>query len=141
MSLHQQFPQRQPRRPLRRLSSFTFLATLLLLLAVSCAIVMRSFVLRRRFRRRVEEALAAGIILPQHPPRKRDFGEKPRLWDAWLTPTDTKWSSIMVRSSIIRVVLFSSLRDLLMHRFSSPTISNSPYRPRYSQKATQVLEG
>ncbi|KAG9088726.1 hypothetical protein FRC06_001903 [Ceratobasidium sp. 370] len=39
---------------------FTFLTTLLLLLAVSCGIVIRSFVLRRRFHRRVEEAIAAG---------------------------------------------------------------------------------
>ena len=80
------------------INSFTFLATLLLLLAVSCAIVIRSLVLRRRFRRRVQEALANGVILPSPPgglagammfgnsrPR-RDFGEKPTMWERWLAP-------------------------------------------------------
>ncbi|KIJ44079.1 hypothetical protein M422DRAFT_30607 [Sphaerobolus stellatus SS14] len=69
---------------------FTFLATLLLLLAVSCAIVVRSFILRRRFRRRIEEAIAAGVLVPGSLDeggvgrRRRDFGEKPKLWDVWV---------------------------------------------------------
>jgi len=72
---------------------FTFLATLLLLLAVSCAIVIRSFILRRRFRRRIEEAIAAGVLIPgsldDGPAgamgrRRRDFGEKPKLWEVWV---------------------------------------------------------
>lgn len=73
---------------------FTFLATLLLLLAVSCAIVVRSFILRRRFRRRIEEAIAAGVLIPgalDDPSlggtgrsRRRDFGEKPKLWEVWM---------------------------------------------------------
>lgn len=86
-------------------SSFTFLATLLLLLAVSCAIVARSLVVRRRFRRRVEEAIAAGLIPPQNAPlgagfggpRRRDIGQKPTMWDSWLAPGDAKWSEIKVR--------------------------------------------
>lgn len=80
-------------------NSFTFLATLLLLLAVSCAIVIRSLILRRRFRRRVQEALANGIVLPPPPGGfagamgfggagrgRRDFGEKPTMWERWLAP-------------------------------------------------------
>ncbi|KAI5119201.1 hypothetical protein M0805_004456 [Coniferiporia weirii] len=68
---------------------FTFLATLLLLLAVSCAIILRSLVIRRRFQRRVQEALAQGIVLPPAPDqRRRAFGEKPKLWDAWIAPED-----------------------------------------------------
>ncbi|KAF8522289.1 hypothetical protein BU17DRAFT_87378 [Hysterangium stoloniferum] len=73
---------------------FTFLATLLLLLAVSCAIVIRSFILRRRFRRRIEEAIAAGVLMPgslddglgggMGRNRRRDFGEKPKLWEVWV---------------------------------------------------------
>lgn len=73
---------------------FTFLATLLLLLAVSCAIVIRSFILRRRFRRRIEEAIAAGVLIPgalddgpgggMGRGRRRDFGEKPKLWEVWV---------------------------------------------------------
>lgn len=64
---------------------FTFLTTLLLLLAVSCGIVLRSFILRRRFRRRVEAAIAAGVLLPEQVDalRRRGpaLGERPTLWE------------------------------------------------------------
>lgn len=64
---------------------FTFLTTLLLLLAVSCGIVLRSFVLRRRFRRRVEAAIAAGVLLPEQVEALRrrgpTIGERPTLWE------------------------------------------------------------
>ncbi len=64
---------------------FTFLTTLLLLLAVSCGIVLRSFILRRRFRRRVEAAIAAGVLLPEQVDalRRRGpiLGEKPKLYE------------------------------------------------------------
>lgn len=96
-------------------NSFTFLATLLLLLAVSCAIVARSVIIRRRFRRRVAEALAAGIVLPPEPGpfggirRQRDFGEKPKLWDAWIVPDpgEENWGAVMVRLAfLLRVMAF-----------------------------------
>ncbi|EIN12620.1 hypothetical protein PUNSTDRAFT_141278 [Punctularia strigosozonata HHB-11173 SS5] len=76
---------------------FTFLATLFLLLFVSCAIVLRSFFLRRRFRRRIEEAIAAGVLLPPASGhgRRRDFGEKPKIWDAWAAPSGEEWSDIV----------------------------------------------
>ncbi|KAF9519694.1 hypothetical protein BS47DRAFT_1336789, partial [Hydnum rufescens UP504] len=64
---------------------FTFLTTLLLLLAVSCGIVFRSFVLRRRFRRRVEAAIAAGVLLPEQVDALRrrgpPIGEKPKMFE------------------------------------------------------------
>ncbi|KAG9127259.1 hypothetical protein FRC07_015117 [Ceratobasidium sp. 392] len=75
---------------------FTFLTTLLLLLAVSCGIVIRSFVLRRRFHRRVEEAIAAGVLLPSQTGDiamgpggtinvyRRPVGEKPKMWEVWI---------------------------------------------------------
>ncbi|KAJ1304705.1 hypothetical protein OPQ81_005844 [Rhizoctonia solani] len=77
---------------------FTFLTTLLLLLAVSCGIVIRSFVLRRRFHRRVEEAIAAGVLLPGQGDIgmapggtigtfRRPIGEKPKLWEVWIDPS------------------------------------------------------
>jgi len=90
-------PTSEPNGPPGQSSSlylFTFLATLLLLLAVSCAIVVRSFILRRRFRRRIEEAIAAGVLIPgslddgpgggMGRNRRRDFGEKPKLWEVWV---------------------------------------------------------
>ncbi|KAG1722890.1 hypothetical protein EDD22DRAFT_934799 [Suillus occidentalis] len=69
---------------------YTFLATLVLLLAVSSAIVIRSLILRRRHQRIVEEAIRAGTWLPNQPyeprgtRRRRDIGRKPKLWEAWL---------------------------------------------------------
>ena len=83
-------------------NSFTFLATLLLLLAISIAIVIRSFIIRRRFQRQVQEALAQGLVPPSPPggagSRRWDIGEKPILWDTHLYPEayDTRWSKMMV---------------------------------------------
>ncbi|KAG1809113.1 uncharacterized protein BJ212DRAFT_1380348 [Suillus subaureus] len=88
---------------------YTFLATLVVLLAVSSAIVIRSLVLRRRHQRIVEEAIRAGTWHPHQPynprgsRRRRDIGKKPKLWEAWLHSgdeeglTDSKctWDDIM----------------------------------------------
>lgn len=56
-----------------------------MLLAVSCGIVLRSFILRRRFRRRVEAAIAAGVLLPEQVEALRrrgpNLGERPTLWE------------------------------------------------------------
>ena len=80
---------------------FTFLATLVLLILISFAIIVRSFVLRRRFRRRVEEALAAGAILPVPAPRgnrqRRDHRERPIIYDTWVKSGGEKWQYMMVR--------------------------------------------
>lgn len=78
--------------------SVTFLATLFLLLFVSCAIVLRSYILRRRFQRSLDDAMAAGMVLTpraQGSKRKR-FGAKPKMTDTWLTQGGEKWDSIMV---------------------------------------------
>ncbi|OCB85094.1 hypothetical protein A7U60_g7719 [Sanghuangporus baumii] len=96
---------------------FTFLATLLLLLAISCAIVIRSLVIRRRFQRRVQEALAEGYVFPPNAGpgatpglggfgaaarRRFDVGEKPKMWDAHIAPPpppdepkEMKWENLM----------------------------------------------
>lgn len=57
-------------------------------------LIYRSFILRRRFRRRIEEAIAAGVLIPgslddatiggMGRSRRRDFGEKPKLWEVWI---------------------------------------------------------
>ena len=68
-------------------SVYTFLATLVLLLAVSGAIVVRSFILRRRHRRMVEEAIRNGTWIPPTPavrPARVDLSKKPELWEAYL---------------------------------------------------------
>ena len=86
-----------------RTTRFTFLATLFLLLFVSSAIILRSFILRRRFRQRIEEAILAGVIVPNptgRVNRRRALGEKPKLWEARVFPADDdRWDSIVVRRS------------------------------------------
>jgi len=68
---------------------YTFLATLVLLLSVSAAIVARSFVLRRRHRLMMEEAIRNGTWIPPAPgtgasrPRV-DLSKKPVMWEAHL---------------------------------------------------------
>ncbi|KIM89705.1 hypothetical protein PILCRDRAFT_2020, partial [Piloderma croceum F 1598] len=73
---------------------YTFLATLVLLLGVSGAIVVRSFILRRRHQALVEEAIRNGTWVPppfgaggrggRHGLGKKELGEKPKMWDAWV---------------------------------------------------------
>jgi len=66
---------------------YTFLATLVLLLSVSGAIVVRSFILRRRHRRMVEEAIRNGTWIPPTPAARAarvDLSKKPELWEAYL---------------------------------------------------------
>lgn len=76
---------------------YTFLATLVLLLGVSAAIILRSIMLRRRHRRMVEEAIANGTWVATAPGtgaggrgrvgRARvDLGKKPKMYEAWLGP-------------------------------------------------------
>ena len=92
--------------------SLTFLATLFVLLFVSCAIVLRSFFLRRRLRRDIELQIAAGILPPEaalHFHRGViDFGEKPKLWDVAITHTPedlvSSWDHLAVRHRHFSVV-------------------------------------
>lgn len=91
---------------------FTFLATLFVLVAVSCAIVLRSFYMRRQMRRRYEEAIAAGLLPSVVMPgarKKKNFGEKPKLYDAVVVPADgEKWEHLTVRILVSR----DAARDL-----------------------------
>ncbi|EKM52499.1 uncharacterized protein PHACADRAFT_198555 [Phanerochaete carnosa HHB-10118-sp] len=63
---------------------YTFLVTLILLLAVSGAIVTRSFIMRRRHRRMVEEAIRNGTYVPPSK-TKKELGQKPAIYDAFLS--------------------------------------------------------
>ncbi|KAF9234561.1 hypothetical protein BU15DRAFT_65619 [Melanogaster broomeanus] len=91
-------------------SVYTFLATLVVLLIISSSIVVRSLILRRRHQALVEEAIRAGTWTAQHQDprsgrRRRDFGEKPKLWETWTHSIDDdsdcgsggkgKWIDIM----------------------------------------------
>ncbi|KAF8146477.1 hypothetical protein K438DRAFT_1780860 [Mycena galopus ATCC 62051] len=65
---------------------YTFLATLIVLFGISSAVVARSFVLRRRHRRMMAEAIANGTWIPPAPRVNVDLHKTPRLWDTWVQP-------------------------------------------------------
>ena len=75
---------------------YTFLATLVLLLSVSGAIILRSFILRRRHRLLVEEAIRNGTWIPPSPEERGtgssrnrvDISKKPVMWDAYVGEKD-----------------------------------------------------
>jgi len=72
---------------------YTFLATLLILLGVSSAIVLRSIVLRRRQRLMIQAAIANGTWVPPRGRQRRSgrskrFGEKPKMFVAALGKED-----------------------------------------------------
>ncbi|KDQ23657.1 hypothetical protein PLEOSDRAFT_1108139 [Pleurotus ostreatus PC15] len=66
---------------------YTFLATLVLLLGVSSAIVVRSLILRRRHRRMIEEAIRNGTWVPPAAASSRrvDLSKKPKMYEAWIS--------------------------------------------------------
>jgi hypothetical protein len=85
-------------------TSFTFLATLFVLLLISASIIFRSFLIRRRFRQRVEGALAQGALFDLPPSGlglvSRFIGEKPKVHEAWVEQSELQekahWQAIMV---------------------------------------------
>ena len=81
---------------------YTFLATLILLLGVSAAIVIRSLILRRRHRALVEEAIRNGTyVSPEQ--RRRQRRERPKLFEATLHDFDSemdKWAGVVVRGTL-----------------------------------------
>ncbi|KAF7365261.1 hypothetical protein MVEN_00397900 [Mycena venus] len=74
----------QIKDPNSNLYLFTFLATLILLFAVSCGIIVRACYVRRRFRRNVERAMEQGLVLAP-PDQGLKFVSPPKLYDVWLT--------------------------------------------------------
>jgi len=97
-------------------TSFTFLATLFVLLLISASIIFRSFLIRRRFRQQVEGALAQGVYFNVSPSglgfATHYIGEKPKVHEAWIKQSvsreKTQWQNIMVFSELLE---FISLRS------------------------------
>ncbi|KAF8133282.1 hypothetical protein EV363DRAFT_1325789 [Boletus edulis] len=87
-------------------TSFTFLATILVLVLLSASLVLRSYLLRRRYRQHFQQALADGLFADLDPTGQFDagfrrsarrLGPKPVVWDTWIHPADKDdtWSSII----------------------------------------------
>ncbi|KAG2145828.1 hypothetical protein DEU56DRAFT_788280 [Suillus clintonianus] len=109
---------------------FTFLATLFVLLLISASIIFRSFLVRRRFRRRVEDALAQGAFFDLPPSAlgltSRFIGEKPSVHEAWveqdLLQEKAQWHAIM------------PVTALLTHRVEPAAESRLPHEAPQQQR-------
>ncbi|WWC68583.1 uncharacterized protein I206_102513 [Kwoniella pini CBS 10737] len=83
---------------------FTFLITILVLGLISSGLLIRAYILRRRFHRRVEEAISRGEalptdaatalgLLPRRPPRgkkEKKHGLMPTMWESEMWLNDEK---------------------------------------------------
>lgn len=88
------------------------LATLVILLGVSGAIVLRSFTIRRRTQRLVEEAIRNGTYVPPEARVPAHLLEKPKLHDTHIGhgALSEKWadyrvrliSSVLLRCAVLR---------------------------------------
>ncbi|KAG2038668.1 hypothetical protein BDR03DRAFT_999232 [Suillus americanus] len=111
-------------------TSFTFLATLFVLLLISASIIFRTFLIRRRFRRRVEDALAQGVFLDLQPSvlglTARYIGEKPSVHEAWVRQDvlreKSQWQAIM------------PVTALLTHRAEATAESRLPHESPQQQR-------
>ena len=58
--------------------------------------------MRRRLRRRIEEAHALGIVLAPRTQgsKRRRFGAKPKMFDVWISEGGCKWNEIMVSPAL-----------------------------------------
>ncbi|KAJ6522239.1 hypothetical protein B0H10DRAFT_378527 [Mycena sp. CBHHK59/15] len=110
---------------------FTFLATLIMLSAVAGAIVVRSMIIRRRQRERINQAVANGTYMsPSHRGRV-DINAKPSMYEVCLdfkdTETDEKsWNGTQPCSAAYTIIPSPSVCDLPKspHRDSSaPSVS------------------
>lgn len=104
-------------RPFNEIAVYTFLATLVLLLSVSAAIVVRSFLLRRRHRRLIEEAIRNGTWIPPAPTGRSgprvDLSKKPRLWEAYLDLHHPQQQPMMMSMSSLDDKDWDSIKPLM----------------------------
>ncbi|KAJ7147468.1 hypothetical protein C8R43DRAFT_1010936 [Mycena crocata] len=131
---------------------FTFLATLILLLTVSCSIICRAVFMRRRFRRRVDRAMAQGLVLtpPEQGSHNLSFGAQPKLFDVWLTDLKNPSSSWADITPISAQPLpgtdsehFSTFGSSVSSKLpstirSAPSTVRSEAPPEYAAEALQV---
>jgi hypothetical protein len=84
------------------------------LIFVSAGIFYRAYTLRRRFRRQLEEAIAAGVLLPEQIEalRRREhiliLEEPPKIWEMQVskrTKGNDKWDEIMVQDLALILIV------------------------------------
>lgn len=74
---------------------FTFLITILVLAGISGGLLFRAYYVRRRFQRRVEEAIRAGQPLPRDAARALGLNRPARKAEAPLGPMPGWWEAEM----------------------------------------------
>ena len=97
------------------------MSTLFLLLVVSTAIVLRSFLLRRRYRLRLEEQFDEIFRQPGDTPgtsRRRNFGAKPKLWNTWVKLDEKEKDSTNELAAIKVCCISRSPPPLLLQSWS-----------------------
>ncbi|KAJ6508860.1 hypothetical protein C8R45DRAFT_969069 [Mycena sanguinolenta] len=82
--------------PNSNLYLFTFLATLIILLAVATFVTCRACYLRLRLRRNIHRAMEQGLVLAP-PDQGFKFVSPPKLYDVWLTDkhSSPSWANII----------------------------------------------
>ncbi|KAG1733043.1 uncharacterized protein EDB91DRAFT_1150077 [Suillus paluster] len=123
---------------------FTFLATLFVLLLISASIIFRSFLVRRRFRRRVEGALAQGIFFELPPSglglTSRFIGEKPSVYETWIEQDDLQekahWQAIMPVTALLTHRVDPAAEPRLPHE--SPHQRQPSFLARFKQRSAAV---
>lgn len=95
--------------------SIAFLAILFLLLIISAGIVARSYILRRRYQRRLEDAMGPGLLLaPRAQGSKiKSFSTMPRIFNTWLAEGGDKWNDMMVSFMLLLVSLILTQLKLI----------------------------
>lgn len=118
---------------------FTFLAALFVLLLISASIIFRTFLIRRRFRRRVEDALAQGVFLDLQPSvlglTARYIGEKPSVHEAWVRQDvlreKSQWQAIMPVTALLTHRVEPTVESRLPHE--SPQLQRPSFLARFKR--------
>jgi len=93
-------PTDQPRFGREKTSNLyliAFLAILFILLFISACIVLRSYIVRRRYQQRLQDALGPGVLLtPRAQGSKiKRLGILPKITHTWLAQGGDKWNQMM----------------------------------------------
>lgn len=132
----------QPPSTSTTLYLFTFLATLFVLLLISASIIFRSFLVRRRFRQRVEDALAQGVVLDLQSSvlglTSRYIGEKPSVHEAWVEQgvlrEKPQWQAIMPVTALLTHRVEPSAESRLPHE--SPQQQRPSFLARFKRHSS-----
>ena len=120
---------------------YGFLSTLILIFLVSVAVAYKGYRTRILLRRRIDEALAAGVFIPGISPddgtstrRRREAGEKPLMSEVWLHRAQgtnsnvDEWDQLQVHD-ICTPSVVSTVANLQYSCQSSHSASNPPLSP------------